>query len=196
MPDAHKYVPAPSPRQRINTFPRPRCVRAASLLESQQLRSAAFGAFTAASAALGIAALVAPGLLLSVALPGVQASSLHEPFVRIAGATMAASAAVEYGIKVSNKQQSTKPVTLVPAKHGAFQPHHANQHVLRSGCQRGPVQTLKAIANQCDRPMRACSNQETICKRDRRMRAWSNPETICKRDRRMSAWSNPETTCK
>jgi hypothetical protein len=48
--------------------------------------------------ALGVAALAAPSLLLSGVL-GVEATPLDVCFLRIAGATMAISAAVELSLK-------------------------------------------------------------------------------------------------
>lgn len=72
---------------------------AGGLLSSPQQQSAAYIFLTGTSVAFGVAALAAPQLLLTLAL-GVDATPLDVAFTRIAGATMAISAAVEYSLQV------------------------------------------------------------------------------------------------
>lgn len=72
---------------------------AGGFLSSPEQQSASYLFLTATSLAFGVAALAAPQLLLSLAL-GVDATSLDAAFTRIAGATMAISAAVEYSLQV------------------------------------------------------------------------------------------------
>ncbi|WIA31838.1 hypothetical protein OEZ86_002705 [Tetradesmus obliquus] len=71
---------------------------AGGLLSSPQQQSAAYNFLTGTSVAFGVAALAAPQLLLTLAL-GVDATPLDVAFTRIAGATMAISAAVEYSLQ-------------------------------------------------------------------------------------------------
>jgi hypothetical protein len=72
---------------------------AGGFLSSPQQQSAAYLFLTGTSVAFGVAALAAPQLLLTLAL-GVDATPLDVAFTRIAGATMAISAAVEYSLQV------------------------------------------------------------------------------------------------
>lgn len=76
-----------------------RATGTSSLLSKEQ-QAAAFGFLSGTSLAFGAAALAVPELLLSVAVGG-DASTLDIAFTRIAGATMAISAAAEYSIRVS-----------------------------------------------------------------------------------------------
>lgn len=69
-------------------------------LSDPQQQAAAFGFLSATSLAFGAAALTVPELLLSVAIGGGGASALEVSFTRIAGATMAISAAAEYSLRV------------------------------------------------------------------------------------------------
>ena len=69
-------------------------------LASKQQRIAAFSLFSASSAGLGVLALAAPDLLLSLVLPGATVSALDVSLLRIAGGTMAISCLVEYCLKV------------------------------------------------------------------------------------------------
>ncbi|KAG1664590.1 hypothetical protein FOA52_012533 [Chlamydomonas sp. UWO 241] len=92
----------------------------APLLSSNTQRSAVFGSLSAVSAALGLVALAAPGLLLAVALPGAPASGLDEPFVQIAGATMAISAAVEYCLKDAADNDRLTSLTYQRLMAGCF----------------------------------------------------------------------------
>ena len=69
-------------------------------LASRQQRVAAFSLFSASSAGLGVLALAAPDLLLSLVLPGATVSALDVSLLRIAGGTMAISCLVEYCLKV------------------------------------------------------------------------------------------------
>ncbi|KAF6265767.1 hypothetical protein COO60DRAFT_1633231 [Scenedesmus sp. NREL 46B-D3] len=71
---------------------------AGGFLSSPEQQSASYLFLTGTSLAFGVAALAAPQLLLSLAL-GVDATSLDAAFTRIAGATMAISAAVEYSLQ-------------------------------------------------------------------------------------------------
>ena len=64
----------------------------------------AFALLSATSAGFAASALAAPGLLLALALPGRPPSELAEPFVRIAGATMLLSTAVEWRLKVGGQR--------------------------------------------------------------------------------------------
>jgi hypothetical protein len=68
-------------------------------LSSPEQQSAAYLFLTGTSVAFGVAALAAPQLLLTLAL-AVEATPLDVAFTRIAGATMAISAAVEYSLQV------------------------------------------------------------------------------------------------
>lgn len=70
-------------------------------LSTPDQQAAAYGFLSATSLAFGAVALAAPELLLSVAVGGGDASTLDVAFTRIAGATMAISAAAEYSIRVS-----------------------------------------------------------------------------------------------
>jgi hypothetical protein len=72
---------------------------AGGFLSSPEQQSAAYLFLTGTSLAFAVAALAAPQLLLLLAL-GVDATSLDVAFTRIAGATMAISAAVEYSLQV------------------------------------------------------------------------------------------------
>jgi hypothetical protein len=72
---------------------------AGGFLSSPEQQSAAYLFLTGTSVAFGVAALAAPQLLLTLAL-GVEATPLDVTFTRIAGATMAISAAVEYSLQV------------------------------------------------------------------------------------------------
>ena len=73
------------------------------LNRSLQRYAPAFAFLSATSAAFAALALAAPGLLLGLALPGCPPSELAEPFVRIAGATMLLSTAVEWRLKVRHE---------------------------------------------------------------------------------------------
>jgi hypothetical protein len=56
----------------------------------------------------GIVAIAAPELLIKFAV-GVDATPLDVAFTRIAGSTMAISAAAEYSLQVSTQGLSAKP---------------------------------------------------------------------------------------
>lgn len=62
--------------------------------------SFAFSALSTASICIGSLCLAAPAVVLSSVLPTMPPGPLDEPFLRIAGATLLISAAVEYCIKV------------------------------------------------------------------------------------------------
>lgn len=68
-------------------------------LASPDQQAAGYGVLSATSLAFGAVAVLVPELLLSVAVGG-DASTLEVAFTRIAGATMAISAATEYSLRV------------------------------------------------------------------------------------------------
>jgi hypothetical protein len=72
-----------------------------NLLSNPEHQSTAFLLLAVTSALFGVAAFSAPELLLSAAL-GAPATPLDAAFTRIAGATMAISAAAEYSLKVDS----------------------------------------------------------------------------------------------
>jgi hypothetical protein len=85
--------------------PAPAAPEAAGFLQSKDQQAAAYGFLSATSLGFGVAALAAPELLLSVAVGTGDASALDVAFTRIAGATMAISAAAEYSLRVRQPQQ-------------------------------------------------------------------------------------------
>ena len=73
---------------------------AASII-SGNLASKTFSIFSASSAALGLGAISAPGLLIALVLPGAEAGAMDETLLRLAGGTMAISCAAEFCLKAS-----------------------------------------------------------------------------------------------
>jgi hypothetical protein len=84
--------PAPSGQ----TNPRP----TVSIISSE-LASKGFSIFSMSSAALGLGAIVAPGVLIALVLPGAEAGAMDETLLRLAGATMAISYVAEFCLKAS-----------------------------------------------------------------------------------------------
>lgn len=68
----------------------------------KEQQAAAYGFLSVTSLAFGAVAFLVPELLLSTAVGGGPATALDVAFTRIAGATMAISAAAEYSVRVSN----------------------------------------------------------------------------------------------
>jgi hypothetical protein len=91
----------PSPSSSSSSSSKAQPALAGGFLSSPEQQSAAYLFLTGTSVAFGVAALAAPQLLLTLAL-GVKATPLDVAFTRIAGATMAISAAVEYSLQVGS----------------------------------------------------------------------------------------------
>jgi hypothetical protein len=72
----------------------------------KEQQAAAYGFLSVTSLAFGAVAFLVPELLLSTAVGGGPATALDVAFTRIAGATMAISAAAEYSVRVSNTLHS------------------------------------------------------------------------------------------
>ncbi|GIL50255.1 hypothetical protein Vafri_6479 [Volvox africanus] len=86
-------------------------VRHIALFASPKNQASAFTALAATSAILSVLSVVEPQAVLHIALPEAYTSDLDVTFLRIAGVTLAASAAVEYSLKHAAESQLLKSAT-------------------------------------------------------------------------------------
>ncbi|GLI63193.1 hypothetical protein VaNZ11_006090 [Volvox africanus] len=82
-----------------------------ALFSSPKNQASAFTALAATSAILSVLCVVEPQAILHVALPEAYTSDLDVTFLRTAGVTLAASAAVEYSLKHAAESQLLKSAT-------------------------------------------------------------------------------------
>lgn len=110
--------------------------QAAGFLASKDQQAAAYGFLSATSLGFGAAALAVPELLLSVAIGG-DATALDVAFTRIAGATMAISAAAEYSLRVRATAAAGAVFYCGSAWHGCRCADCAGCAVCRTQCWQG-----------------------------------------------------------
>ena len=83
-------------------------------------KAAAFSLFSASSCVLGIVAIAAPGILLSVVLPGMPASPYDEMLLQLAGGTMAISCLAESCLKVHVHESAQTQRSVCPSDTGSI----------------------------------------------------------------------------
>lgn len=105
-----------------------------AFLQNSEQQAVAYGFLSATSLAFGVAALAAPQVLLSVVFGG-RASLLDTAFTRIAGATMAISAAAEYSIRVSWIQASRE----TGERHASGRIKHVYMAIYKMSVSAAPV---------------------------------------------------------